>query len=867
MYIALLRRQLVAVLVLVASVVAPLSAQNVPVSSISAASADNETPQLWFVEFASLPSAAGGSKNAAKTERDAFIRAARAANIRYQERRSFDTLWNGISVAVKPAELARISRMPEVKNVYPVDIYQLPSPGEDNLPQLSTAVAMTGANIVQASGLTGNGIRVGIIDTGVDIDHPDLGGLGVNGTTPFPTAKIPFGYDFVGDAWQAGVGLDPMPDSNPDDTNGHGTHVAGIVGANGVIKGVAPGVTLGAYRVFGTTGSTTADIMLAAMEMALADGMHVVNMSIGSAFQWPQYPTALAADRLVDSGVVVVCSIGNSGANGIYSASAPGVGANVIGVASFENTHNELRIFTVSPDATAIGYNTATGAPLAPRSGTMPLARTGTPASTNDAGLPLPPGSLVGHAALIRRGTTSFYVKARNAQNAGAIAVVLYNNAAGRFSPTVTPPTAADPVITIPVVAVSAADGVLLNNRIAAGPTSMTWTDRTAIFPAPPSVAGLIASSSSYGLAPDLSIKPDIGAPGGNIYSTYPLELGGAVSLSGTSMASPHVAGAAALYLQAHPGTAASAMRGVLLNTAQPKAWWGNPGLGSLDNVHRQGAGMLAIDRALSARGDVAPAKLALGESAAGPATRTLTLRNHGGIPVTYSPSHIAALSTGANTFSPSFSTSNAMATFNPASISVPAGGSATVNVTVEPPAAPIKGVYGGYLLFTPSDGGEVLRVPYGGFVGDYQTVQVLTPTVNGFPWLARLVSGSYVNQPAGGVYTMVGEDIPLLLVHFDHPSRALDLTIYDAVSGKLVHPVFHTAFREEYLPRNSTASGFFALEWDGTRDHNNGNDRTKLVPNGRYVLKMTVLKALGDPANPAHLETWTSPVITIARP
>jgi subtilisin family serine protease len=867
MYITLIRRHLAAVLVLVAAVVAPLSAQNASVAAISVDSADNETPELWFIEFASLPSAAGGSKNAVKAERDAFSRAANAAGIRFRERRAFDTLWNGISVAVKPAELARISRMPEVKNIYPIDIYQLPAPGEDNLPQLSTAVAMTGANIVRASGLTGAGIRVGIIDTGIDIDHPDLGGSGVNGTTPFPTAKIPHGYDFVGDAWQAGVGLDPMPDSNPDDTNGHGTHVAGIVGANGVIKGVAPGVTLGAYRVFGTTGSTTADIMLAAMELALADGMHVVNMSIGSAFQWPQYPTAVAADRLVENGVVVVCSIGNSGTNGVYGASAPGVGANVIGVASFENTHNELRIFTVSPDATPIGYGPATGSQLAPLSGTVPLARTGTPASTNDAGLPLPPGSLDGQVALIRRGTSSFYLKALNAQNAGAIGVVLYNNAPGRINPTVTPPTAANPVITIPVVAISDVDGISINDRIAAGPTSMTWTGNTAIFPAPATVAGLIASSSSYGLAPDLSIKPDIGAPGGNIYSTYPLELGGAVSISGTSMASPHVAGGAALYLQAHPGTAASAMRGILLNTAQPKAWWANPGLGFLDNVHRQGAGMLAIDRALSSRGEVAPEKLALGESEAGPATRTLTIKNHGGLPVTYSPSHIAAISTGANSFVPSFFISSATATFSPASISVPAGGSATVNVALVPASSPNKGVYGGYLLFTPSDGGEVLRVPYGGFIGDYQSVQVLTPTANGFPWLGQLVNGSYFNRPAGGVYTMQGDDIPFLLVHFDHPSRALEVKIYEAGSGKPVHPVFHTAFREEYLPRNSTASGFFTLAWDGTRDHNNGNDRTKLVPNGRYILKLTVLKALGDPTNPAHLETWTSPVITIARP
>jgi minor extracellular serine protease Vpr len=129
MYITSFRRHLVAVLVLVAAIVAPLFAQNTPGSSISAESADNETPQLWFVEFASLPSAAGGSKNAAKAERDAFSRAANAAGIRYRERRTFDTLWNGISVAVKPAELARISRMPEVKNVFPVDVYQLPAPG------------------------------------------------------------------------------------------------------------------------------------------------------------------------------------------------------------------------------------------------------------------------------------------------------------------------------------------------------------------------------------------------------------------------------------------------------------------------------------------------------------------------------------------------------------------------------------------------------------------------------------------------------------------------------------------------------------------------------------------------------------------
>ena len=113
--------------------------------------------------------------------------------------------------------------------------------------------------------------------------------------TLFPTGRVIMGWDFVGDAYNAdstspSYNPVPVPDPYPDDCNGHGTHVAGIVGANGAVKGVAPDVTFGAYRVFGCEGSTTADIMIAAMERALADDMQVLNMSIGSAFQWPGVP-------------------------------------------------------------------------------------------------------------------------------------------------------------------------------------------------------------------------------------------------------------------------------------------------------------------------------------------------------------------------------------------------------------------------------------------------------------------------------------------------------------------------------------------------------------------------------------------------
>src|SRR6185369_11018158 len=149
-------------------------------------------------------------------------------------------------------------------------------------------------------------------------------------------------------------------------------------------------------------------------------------------------------------------------------------------------------------------------------------------------------------------------------------------------------------------------------------------------------------------------------------------------NLSGTSMSSPHVAGAVALLLQAHPLTPASAVLTILQNTAEPHAWWGNPGLGFLDNVQRQGAGMLQIADAVQATTRIEPSKLALGESQAGPATRTVTLTNSGSAAVTYDLTHTPALSTGPNTFTPSFLTGFAAVSFSAPSVTVPAGGTAS---------------------------------------------------------------------------------------------------------------------------------------------------------------------------------------------
>jgi minor extracellular serine protease Vpr len=842
------------------------------------ASEQSESRRLWFVELSSAPLADGGSASTLRAEKNAFRRAAAAAGLRYTERKSFDTLFNGFSVEVNLRDRAKLATLPGVKAMYPVELIQAPTMelGAGAAPDLATALTMTGASVAQNTlGLTGAGVKVAVMDTGIDIDHPDFGGSGVNGTTPFPNNRITHGYDFVGDAFNAdpssaSYNPNPTPDARPDDCGGHGTHVAGIVGANGTAKGVAPGASLGAYRVFGCAGSTTSDIMIEAMERALADGMHVLNMSIGASFQWPQYPTAQAATRLVNKGMVVVTSIGNSGASGLYTASAPGVGQKVIGTASFDNLVATLPAFTVTPGGELIGFNRASGAPVAPASGSLPMSRTGTTASTADACSPLPAGSLAGTAVLIRRGTCGFYVKAFNAQSAGAAAVVLYNNAAGELNPTV----AGTPPITIPVVAVNAVNGALLDGRIAAGPTTLTWG--TGSVSSAQATGGLISSFSSYGMAPDLTLKPDIGAPGGAIFSTVPLELGAYGSNSGTSMASPHVAGSVALLLQARPKTNAQDVRAILQNHADPKAWWGNPGLGFLDNVHRQGAGMLDVVGAVTGTTRVEPSKIAAGESQSGPYPQTLTIRNSGASPVTYHLSSVNALSTGANTFTPTFSLSDASVAFSAPSVVVPANGSATVTATITPASAPAGGVYGGYVVLTDAaDAAKSLRVPFAGYVGDYQARAVLT---GGFPYLGRLTActillgdecalgGSFAVFPGGNAYTMADAfNLPNLLVHLDHQVRRLRVEVFDAASGAAMGRIVD----DEYVGRNSTATGFFAYPWDGTTFRGNGKNANQwaALPNGSYVARLSVLKALGDSADPTHWESWTSPVITIARP
>jgi minor extracellular serine protease Vpr len=891
----------------------------------------NESFQAWFVQFKTPPAAKGGSKAALASERTAFFKNAVDQGISVMQRRSFDVLWNGVSVNVPAGQAGALRTVPGVTAVYPVVPVSLPPTAEGGTadPDLRYAITMTGADIAQNElGLDGHGVKVAIMDSGLDYTLPEFGSCSAIGGT----CRVAGGWDFVGDSYDASSADStyqpvPHPDADPApcDPNvadaralqpgagtsaaAHGTHVAGIVGADGrsdpanLVTGVAPGATLYAYRVFGCNGSTDADVMAAAMELAAADHVNVLNMSIGSAFaNFPNYPTAVAADNLADTGTTVVASIGNSGESGLWSAGAPGVADKVIGVASADNIKTYLPYFTVSPDARHVGYTAAAAAPDAPTSGSLPLAQTGTPTTTNDACATPPalvkdlgPG-FEGKAVLIRRGTCGFYNKALAAQHAGAAAVVLYNNIAGRVSTTVAPVSPLTETITIPVVAITAADGALLSARISGGATTLTWTDQSEYLDNT-DTPGLISSFSSWGTTSDLKLKPDITAPGGNIRSTWPHQQhGGHWVISGTSMASPHVAGAVALYLQGHPGASPAAVRDALQNSAAPIRGTTSP-TSAFASTARQGAGMLNIAFAAQQTTSVTPGKISLGDGAGG--AQVLTIKNNGSGSKTYNlsftptSSPIATpLTVGGQTSNPpftffAFSDPGATVSFSSASVTLAPGETKQVTATIDAAGVPSdRTLYGGFIVLTnAASSADKLRVPYLGFKGDYQEIPVIRDGGCNFPMLARFGSGTdkitcsptrtiagLIGQPSGGIWEQPKQDPIVILYHFGHQSANYTFTLLDAATGEPVtvggrNPIVESV---DLVPRNSAATSFFGSVWDGTLAFTTGNGKLqrKAAPGGVYKLRLTItkVKAFND-TRAAGTESWTSPAFTLRSP
>jgi len=539
----------------------------------------------------------------------------------------FRRLVNAVRVDVPADELDAMWTLPGVVDIRPVR--QFERNNATSVPFVGGLNAWTSA----ALRVDGSGVRIGIIDSGIDYTHAMFGGAGTtnafatNDSTviepgTFPTAKVAGGWDFCGDDYDSGAGTTPQPDPDPLDCsdNGHGSHVAGTAAGFGVLTngttyagaytngvnlssfsigpGVAPKALLYALRLFGCDGSTT--LVVDALEWAsdpngdldFSDRLDVVNMSLGSPFGLASTndPEIVAADRLALLGCVVATSAGNNG-NTFCIGGGPGSAARAVTVAnSMDDGLQVLRVQLTAPLAVTGLYDAVEASFTRPLAEAGPVTGQVVYAGPPDACGPLTnAAAITNRIALIDRGGCNFDYKVEQAWKAGARAAVVVNNVDG--APFV---MGGSLDIPIPAVMISKADGdrwkTQLGSNLAARLTSTNILVRAEL-------ADQVNSGSSRGpSAPRNLLKPDISAPGTDIESTRAGGGNRGTLMSGTSMSSPHVAGAAALVRQAHTNWTAEDIKAALMNTAE------TPMRDAQTNGYpesRVGAGRLRVDRAV----------------------------------------------------------------------------------------------------------------------------------------------------------------------------------------------------------------------------------------------------------------------------
>lgn len=650
---------------------------------------------------------------------------------------TYQHAYNGIKVRVNANELTKLAAAPGV-----VSVHALTTVKPDN----TRGIPMIGAPAVwnAPDKVRGEGIKVAVIDTGIDYTHADFGGPGTTAayaaahateTAPADPAlfgpkapKVKGGVDLVGDGYNAdpqSAGYQPVPhpDANPLDCNGHGSHVGGTIAGYGVLAtgqtyrgrydnstvsanswlvgpGVAPKADLYAVRVFGCEGST--DMTVDAIEWAVANDMDVINMSLGSPFGTADAPESVAADNAAKDGVIVVASAGNSG-SAPYIVGSPSTATSTISVAandptpSFPGAHLSIGLDAIN----ANGASFADGAAL-------PIKVVGNGAGGISLGCgtaDFTAAGVTGAIAVVARGTCARVAKAIYGQAAGAAAVLMVNSD-GSYPPyegaiTSNPDTGEAATVTIPFLGVPNTAAAAL---IAATGQTTTLTNSALTNPSYTATASFSSGGARVG---DSWLKPDVTAPGVSISSVGVGTGTGAVVESGTSMAAPHTAGEAALVKQAHPDWRKVAYwKAAIVNTADPGRVAGY-------STRLDGAGLIqapgAVDTQVVALGDANTATLNYGFAELDRdyvKTKTIKIKNFGRTSRTYAVS----------VAEPAGSPHRAKASRT--RVTVPGRGETEVALTLSVPAATAGDSaqfqdVSGLVTLTPVGSGVTLRVPY----------------------------------------------------------------------------------------------------------------------------------------------------------
>lgn len=696
------------------------------------------------------------------------------ANRKYKVTGSVETVLNAVFVIATPAQVAELRSLPGVKAVRPLRRFHR---------NLDRAVVVIDANpkgwdLVGGPANAGKGLKIGMIDTGIDITHPAFQDPSLSIPAGFPKCDVQADCDnftnskvIVARSYikQLAAGSGTPATTTPDDysardRDGHGTSTsmcaAGETNSGPVatITGVAPKAYLGNYKVFGdpeVNGFTTGDIIIQALEDALNDGMDIVSLSLGStAFSGaldtgatcgesagtPCDPEAYAVENAIQSGMLVVAAAGNEGANGDLTTSdgttvttlntidSPGDAPSAISVAGNQNGHTwGSAVLVTGSNVPSTIQNIQAQASLdgpPPGRATAPLFDVG-PISGDPLGCnTIPGGSLSGHLALIQRGTCDFSTKVFNAQAAGAVGVIVYDTS---LSTPITPEGLFG--TSIPMALIAEPGASALQSFIDANPGYPATLESVAV----PQNYNVMAFFSSRGPTIDGMMKPDVTAvatdlymaaerfnPDGDLYGPD-----GYTIAAGTSFATPQVTGTAALVKQTHPNFTPAELKSAVVNTAvgnvlTETAFTGTETGASVPAfLISQGAGLLDVAAALSSTVAVAPAAVSFGNLGTGafpPAGQQLQITNTGSSAVNLTLA-VNQLTTDAN----------AKVNLSSSSVSLGAGQSTTVTASLGG-TMPVSGSYQGFITIT--GGAKPLQVPYLYILGDgvpYNTTPVLS--------------------------------------------------------------------------------------------------------------------------------------------
>ena len=526
-----------------------------------------------------------------------------------------DRASNVVALRIDASKIKDLAKDPSVVAISPVVDYQM---------ALSETVPYIGGTAVQRAGFKGAGIKVGVVDSGIDYTHKAFGGAGTtaayeaaygtattdpkNTTTDglFPTARVVGGFDFVGESWP---GPDPnapeaeKPDPDPIDFEGHGTHVADIIGG---AKGVAPRVKLYALKVCSAVDTLCSGVgLLQAVDWAVdpnhngntRDHLDILNMSLGSDYSSAFIDDlSLAVDRATMVGVLTVAASGNGG-DKPYISGTPAAARTALSVAQTQvPSALAFPLVVDSPPAIAGIYPNTANLDFAPLgsgfAGNVAYVGRGCPAGSVD-GQPGADTYLAnpsGLVALIDRGACNVSLKVDRAAKAGAIAVLIGLVAPGDASSF----SLGGGDTFVPSLVITQDLSLAIQANIGA-PVHVSVSSAVSI----PLKGGMVGSSSR-GPSIDLNlIKPEIGAPGASV-SAVAGSGTGTEAFGGTSGATPMVAGSAALLIDAYPNRNVHEIKSLLMNTAETKIYnnlANTPGY--LAPITRIGGGEVRVDRAL----------------------------------------------------------------------------------------------------------------------------------------------------------------------------------------------------------------------------------------------------------------------------